>query len=202
MEARAGAAPRQLTNYDGIHSSAGRGRPDWSKDGTRLAYTQSSGAKLHAYNMNRLAVVGVSGGEPKILTEGLDRSVAAPRFTEDGKSVFFLVADDRWEYPAVVPAGGGQVERLTKGPGVINTIEQGKDGRFVVSAAGDATHGEIYAFESGKLRPLTHHNDALVGQLRLGATEEFSCKAKDGNEVHGLMTKPPDYQSGKKYPTL
>ena len=27
----------------------------------------------------------------------------------------------------------------------------------------------------------------------MGATEEFSCKAKDGNEVHGLMVKPPDY---------
>jgi len=202
MEARAGAAPRQITKYDGIHSSAGRGRPDWSKDGTRVAYTLSSGAKLNAYNMSRLAVVAINGGEPKVLTESLDRSVAAPRFSEDGKSIFFLEADDRWEYPAVIPAAGGQVERLTKGPGVINSIEQAKDGRFVVSAASDMTHGEIYAFESGKLRPLTHHNDALVAQFKLGATEEFSCKAKDGNEVHGLITKPPDYQQGKKYPTL
>ena len=38
--------------------------------------------------------------------------------------------------------------------------------------------------------------------MKLGATEEFTCKAKDGNEVHGLITKPPDYQPGKKYPTL
>jgi dipeptidyl aminopeptidase/acylaminoacyl peptidase len=202
MEARAGAAPRQITRYDGIHASAGRGRPDWSKDGARLAYTQSSGAKLNAYNMNRLAVVAIDGAEPKVLTESLDRSVAAPHFTEDGKSIVFLVGDDRWEYPAVIPAAGGQVERLTKGPGVINTVEQARDGRLVVSAASDTTPGEIYAFESGKLRPLTHHNDALLAQLKLGATEEFSCKAKDGNEVHGLITRPPDYQQGKRYPTL
>ena len=38
-------------------ASAGRGRPDWSPDGSRLVYTQTSGAKLGAYNMNRLAVV-------------------------------------------------------------------------------------------------------------------------------------------------
>ena len=202
MDAAAGAAPRQITKYDGIHASAGRGRPDWSKDGTRLVYTQSSGAKLSAYNMNRLAVVAVAGGEPKILAESLDRGVAAPRFTQDGKSILFLVADDRWEYPALVPAAGGQVERLTKGPGVISTVEQAKDGRFVMLAASDEAHGEIYAFDNGKLRAITHQNDALMAQLKLGATEEFTCKAKDGNEVHGLITKPVDYQPGRKYPTL
>ena len=202
MEARAGAAPRQITKYDGIHSSAGRGRPDWSKDGARLVYTQSSGARQNAYNMSRLAVVAVAGGEPRILAGSLDRGVSAPRFTEDGKSIVFLVADDRWEYPAVIPAGGGQVERLTKGPGVISNAEQGKDGRWAVLAASDQKSGEIYAFENGQLRALTHQNDALLAQLKLGATEEFSCKAKDGNEVHGLITKPADYQPGKKYPTL
>jgi dipeptidyl aminopeptidase/acylaminoacyl peptidase len=202
VEARAGATPRQITKYDGIHSSAGRGRPDWSKDGTRLAYTQSSGAKQNAYNMNRLAVAPVAGGEPKILAESLDRGVAAPRFTEDGKSIVFLVSDDRWEYPAVVPANGGQVERLTRGTGVISNVEQGKDGRWAVLAASDEKSGEIYAFDNRQLRVLTHHNDALLAQLKLGATEEFSCKARDGNEVHGLITKPVDYQPGKKYPTL
>jgi dipeptidyl aminopeptidase/acylaminoacyl peptidase len=202
VEARAGATPRQLTHYDGVHASASRARPEWSHDGTRLTYLQSSGAKLNAYNMSRLAVVPIAAGEPKILAEKLDRGVSAPRFTPDDKSILFLVGDDRWEYPAVVPANGGEVERLTKGPGVIGTIEQGRDGRTAVLAAGDTAHGEIYAFENGRLRALTHHNDALMAELKLGATEEFNCKAKDGNEVHGLITKPVDYQQGKKYPTL
>ena len=73
MEARAGAAPREITHYDGQHGSAGRGRPEWSPDGSRLAYLQTSGAKLSAYNMSRLAVVAVAGGEPKILADKLDR---------------------------------------------------------------------------------------------------------------------------------
>ena len=202
IEARAGATPRQLTHYDGLHSSASRGRPEWSPDGTRLVYLQSSGAKLGAYNMNRLAVVPVAGGEPKILADKLDRGTAAPRFTRDGASILFLVADDRWEYPATVPANGGPVEKLTKGTGVISTVEQRKDGGFAVLASSDTVYGEIQALENGELRPLTHHNDALMADLKLGVTEEFSCKAKDGNEVHGLLTKPPDYQAGRKYPAL
>src|SRR5215831_7299343 len=57
MEARAGATPRQITKYDGIKSSASRGRVEWSPDGTKLVYLQTTGAKQSAYNMNRLAVV-------------------------------------------------------------------------------------------------------------------------------------------------
>jgi dipeptidyl aminopeptidase/acylaminoacyl peptidase len=202
VEARAGAAPRAITKYDGIKSSAGRGRPDWSPDGSRLVYTQTSGAKLNAYNMNRLAVVGAAGGDPKVYAEKLDRAVSAPKFSRDGKSIVFLVTDDRWEYPAIVPASGGDVERLVRGPGVISSVEQGKDGRLAFLAASDNAPPEIHAFETGKLRALTRHNDALIAQLKIGATEEFTCKAKDGTEVHGLITKPPDYGAGKKYPTL
>ena len=202
IDAHAGSSPRQLTHYDGVHSSASRGRPAWSPDGAHIVYTQSSGARQGAYNMSRLAVVSASGGEPSLLAGKLDRGVSAPRYTPDGKSIVFLVADDRWEYPETIPAAGGEVERLTKGPGTVPAMEIGKDGRIAMLASGDDTHPEIHVFENGRLRAITHHNDALMAQLKLGATEEFTCKAKDGNEVHGLITKPPDYQAGRKYPTL
>jgi dipeptidyl aminopeptidase/acylaminoacyl peptidase len=201
-EARAGATRRELTKYDGIKGSASRGRPEWSPDGTKLVYLQSSGAKLGAYNMNRLAVIAVAGGEPKVLAEKLDRGVSAPRFTPDGASILFLAGDDASEYPARIPANGGEVQRLIKGQLVISSVDQGKDGRLSVLAANDSKPAEVHALESNELRVLTHHNDALMAEFKLGATEEFSCKAKDGNEVHGLIEKPLDYVAGKKYPTL
>ncbi len=202
IEARAGAAPRQITHYDGIHASASRARPEWSPDGTRLVYLQSSGARLNAYNMNRVALVLVTGGEPKILSANLDRGAIGPRFTPDGESVMFLVADDRWEYPVQMAVNNGEIQRMAKGLGMISGMELGKDGRIAVLAGGDNLAGEVQAFEQGALRPITHHNDALMAGLKLGTTEEFSCKAKDGNEVHGLIVKPPDYKAGQKYPTL
>jgi dipeptidyl aminopeptidase/acylaminoacyl peptidase len=203
MEAKAGAAPKILTKYDGLTASGGgRGRPGWSPDGARLVYTQSGGAKQDAYNMPRLAVIPVAGGAPKMYAEKLDRSVSSPRFSKDGKSILFLVTDDRWEYPAVVPANGGQVERLFKGPGTVSTIEETKEGKIAVLAGGDMEHPELNVVENGKLRPITHHNDALMAQLNLAETQEFSCKGKDGNEVHGLITLPLGYEKGKKYPTL
>jgi dipeptidyl aminopeptidase/acylaminoacyl peptidase len=202
MEARATAVPRQITHYDGVHASASRAQPEWNPDAKQLVYLESTGAKNSAYNMSRLAVITVDGGTPKLLAEKLDRSVSAPRFTPDGSHILFLVSDDRSEYPARIPADGGTVERLLQAPGMISTLAQGKDGRLAALAATDRTHPEIHALENGSLRPLTHQNDTLLAELKLGATEDFSCKAKDGTDVHGLIVKPPDYEPGHKYPTL
>jgi dipeptidyl aminopeptidase/acylaminoacyl peptidase len=83
---------------------------------------------------------------------------------------------------------------------MISTLEQGDDGKLAVISASDHKSDEIYAYENGQLRALTHHNDKLFAELKLGAVEEFSCNAKDGNEVHGLVVKPPDFQAGKKSP--
>jgi len=202
MEARAGTVGRQLTHYDGIRASASRGRAEWSPDGSRLVYLQSSGAKQGAYNMNRLAVIPAAGGEPRLIAGKFDRGVNSPRFSTDGSAVLFLVADDRWEYPASVPVNGGPVHGMVRGSGMITSLEQGKDGRIALLSASDTSQGEVYALEDSTLRKLTHHNDAAMAEFKLGATEEFSCKAKDGNEVHGLVVKPPDYEPGKKYPAL
>jgi dipeptidyl aminopeptidase/acylaminoacyl peptidase len=41
-----------------------------------------------------------------------------------------------------------------------------------------------------------------MSELELGATENIDFKSKDGTEVHGLITKPPTFENGKKYPLL
>jgi len=57
--------------------------------------------------------------------------------------------------------------------------------------------GEVYAWESGALRQLTHQNDSLFAQLQLGTTEAFSSKSKDGTEVHGVLVRPANAAPGK-----
>ena len=69
-------------------------------------------------------------------------------------------------------------------------------------AATDISAPEIYAVENGEPRKLTAHNDALLGELQLGAVEDISFKSKDGAEIHGMMVKPPSFEAGKKYPTV
>lgn len=195
-EAAAGATPRKLTSFPGPDNG-----PVWSPDSKWIAYVQGSDPKLSAYNMPKLALVSAEGGAPKLLTASLDRGVSSPVFTNDGSAIDFLVADDMNQYPARVSVNGGAVEKLAGGSRVAFGMDRAAACTVSVVSS-DTAPGEIYAFENNTYRKLTSHNDALVAELKLGATEEIRFKTKDGTEVHGLMVKPPDYVAGQKYPSL
>jgi dipeptidyl aminopeptidase/acylaminoacyl peptidase len=61
---------------------------------------------------------------------------------------------------------------------------------------------EIFAWENGALRALTHQNDSLFAQLQLGATDDFSSKSKDGTEVHSLLVRPAGTVPGARLPMI
>lgn len=197
VEPRAGAEPRHLLTID----RPGAQQLAWSPDGRTLAFLQGFGSKLNFYGHERLGVVPAAGGEPRLLTAKLDRRVTQPEFLPDGSGLTFLVEDDRRTYLGKIAVGGGSVERLGDGGAVLSRRTSG-GGRTAVAAATDSSATEIYAFENGKLRPLTARNGALLAGLELGAVEDFGFRSKDGTEIHGLMVKPPAYEAGKRYPTL
>ena len=198
-EAQPGAEIRKLTNNPGPD----QGPLGWSPDSKWIAYLQGSDdPKVSvAYDMYKLAMVSVDGGEPKVLTASLDRGVTNPKFSDDGRSINFIVTDDRSTYPARVSVEGGQIERLVGGKIVVSPISRG--GACATALVNtDSTSGEVFAIEGGSMRKLTSHNDALLSQLEIGDAEEIGFKAKDGNEVHALLTKPPKFEAGVKYPML
>ncbi len=198
VEAKAGAAPRQITtstNPDG-------GRPAWSPDGTLIAYLVGDEPRFYAYNQNKLAVVPSAGGVPRVLTESLDRSVSSPEWSPDGKSVLFLVEDDRAQYAARVPAGGGAIEPLTSGRRVVRELSIGPDGKAAVLAATAAEPFEVHAIDGGQLRRLSAQNDEWLKPVQLASVEDFTAQAKDGTVVNGLLFKPSPYTAGTRYPTL
>jgi dipeptidyl aminopeptidase/acylaminoacyl peptidase len=197
MDAHPGSALHRLTSYAGQDS----GPLAWSPDSSSIAYLQGSESKYTAYNLDRLALAPVNGGESRILTKSLDRGISFPTFDGDGKSLLFVVADDRSEFPARVAAVGGSVERLASGAMVVEALES-KAGHTAILCATDTAPAEVCALEGGALRKLTAHNEPLLAQLQLGAVEDIQFKSHDGTEVHGLITKPPSFATGKKYPAL
>jgi len=197
VESRAGAQARKLLTIN----SAGGQRLVWSPDGKQLAFLQGIEPKYSAYGMGVVAMVPVAGGTPVVLTAKLDRGVSGAEFTPDGAALTVLVEDDRRSYVGKVPAGGGNVERLGKSDVVLSDVES-SGGHMAALGATDTSAPEIYAVENGEPRKLTSHNDALLGEVQLGAVEDISFKSKDGAEIHGMMVKPPSFEAGKKYPTL
>jgi dipeptidyl aminopeptidase/acylaminoacyl peptidase len=199
IEAKPGAEPRQLTTFNGPDT----GRPAWSPDGQWIAYIQGDEPRFFAYNLGKLAIIPAAGGTPRVLTESLDRNVSGPiLWAADGKSLLFLVYDDRVMYVGHVSSDGGAVEKLTTGRRTVSNISNTPNGSLALLAGTATEIAEVHALEGGQLRRLSHQNDALFAELQLGTTEDFSSKSKDGTIVNGLMVKPASFAQGKRYPTL
>lgn len=204
VEARAGAEPRQVTTFAGadMNPEWGNRAPAWSPDGSMLAYVQGGRPELIYYGGQKVAVVPAAGGPARVLTGELDRNVLSPTWSPDGKSVLFLLEDDRVYHLARVPAGGGAVERLVEGQRALTDLSVTREGRIAVVASTTTQPDEIHAVEGGELRKLSTQNDAWLREVRLAPVEEITVKSRDGTPIHGFVVKPPDYQPGRRYPAV
>ncbi len=172
----------------------------WSPDGRLLAFLQGQEPKFVSYMQDRLAVIPAGGGAVRPLTKSLDRAVAGYTFENLG-SILVSIEDDMTKYPARLDLKTGAIKRLYSAPSVIDGISSGS-GHTAVLYTDDHSPNELYALDAKGLRKLTRHNDALMAEISLGPVEELKFNSRDGTEIHGLMVKPPNYQQGKKYPTL
>jgi dipeptidyl aminopeptidase/acylaminoacyl peptidase len=204
-DANAGATEKLLTGAD---NRANRGRPEWSPDGKWIAFLEGDEKKYGAYGQEHLALVSSDGSAPPTrvaASEALDRSVSAPRWSDDGKAIFATVTDDTYVYGMRIPIAGGNATLVTDKAIVLG--QRHSAGQCAIAISGDDNHAsEIYSAKlvGSKLKfdQLTHQNDALFAELQLGPTEGVSFKSKDGTEVHGLLTYPVGYVKGTKVPFL
>jgi dipeptidyl aminopeptidase/acylaminoacyl peptidase len=199
IDASVGAQPRRLTTTTAEES----GRLSWSPDGRWIAYQLGDELKYSAYDQDRLAVIPSGGGEPRTLTDSLDRPIGEALWSADSRALTFVVVDDRARYVARVPATGGAIEKLTDGRRVVTSLSTAPDGAFAVLAGTAAELPEVHALEGSRsLRKLTKHNDEWLQGVLIGTTEDFTSTSRDGTEVHGLIVKPPAFTAGRRYPTL
>ncbi len=203
IEAKAGAAPRQLTTFEGPDGSPDTGSPPaWSPDGKQIAYLQGGVPKLIYYAVPKLAIVPFAGGPPRLVAPALDRTLGRLTWAPDGASIYCLFEEDGSVHLAKIQAASGKVERLLTGQRTLADFSLGPGGRIAVLDGTTQQPFEVFALEGTNLRPLSRQNDAFLAQVRLGATEQVSVKSKDGTMVTAFIVKPPDYQAGKKYPTI
>jgi len=149
-------APTRLTTFRGDDNSPDytSSYPAWSPDGRSIAYVQGGPVELFSYGTRHLAVIPASGGEPHIVTGSLDRNVGNPIWSADGKTLRFIVEDDKMQYLASVPAAGGAVRRITNGKSVVWAQDEAKG--HAVALVEDFTHPpEVFALDGANLRRLS-----------------------------------------------
>lgn len=175
--------------------------PKWSPDGSSIVYVTSTNAEHMPFSMRYLATIKVNGGNPKILTEALDRRVSSPSFSKDGKEIFFMVSDDGERYLASVSSSGKNFRRLITEPVTVRDFAVAGDGIFTLQGQAH-TLPAVYALKDGKTTKLTTINEAHFSTFDLGPVEKVEYKSADDTSIEGYVIKPNDFQEGRTYPLI
>ncbi len=192
-----GAHLTQITTNPGPDRS-----PSWSPDGKWITFVTQTDIKAMIYATHHLAIAPSTGGEAKVLTLAFDRSVRRPRFSPDGRAIYFIADDDGAENLCRIAITGGEVTRPIAGRLVVAYYSLGKDGAIAAQISALDRPDEVFLSNGSDLTRLTKTNDALLSQLRLAPADYVHFKSKDGTAVAGYLYKPLDYSPGKKVPTL
>lgn len=189
--------PVQITSGEFDDSS-----PAWSPDGKTITYVTKTEPDKMWYATNHLAVISSAGGNPEVLTTALDRNVRSPRFSHDGKSIFFLLEDSAELNLARISRTGKNLTRLISGDRRVSGFTMNNQGKMTILISEPNLPTEVFVLENQKLRQLTQTNKKLLDKLNFAELENIHCNSKDGMEVEGFIFKPPGFDPKFRYPTL
>ncbi|QCX41000.1 S9 family peptidase [Aureibaculum algae] len=175
--------------------------PVWSKDGKTILYNTITDAKAMWYATQKLAMVSATGGEPKILANELDRNISKARFSDDGKSIFFIIEENGTSVLGSLDRSGKNLKRIIKGNFSISDYDL--VGSSIVPLLTKSNEpAEVYNYEKGKLIKLSTVNDKLIENISKPTVEKITFKSKDGTPVEGFVVKPINFIATKKYPLI
>lgn len=200
----ADGAVKQLTSRNGPD-----GEPEVSPDGKLIAYVGSDD-HLRGYENDRLSVMNRDGSGSHVISAALDRSVSAPRWAADGRSVYASYDDhgvtrvarfglDGKITPVADSLTGGDLDRPYSG-GSFSVARTGA----VAFTWGTPDHPADVGVTSGKgQRRLTRLNDDLFfGKTMATVTPMHVASSADKLPIDYWMVTPPNYDPAKKYPLI
>ena len=178
--------------------------PHFSPDGTQVAFVTADGAPYFFYANQKIAVVPVGGGRPKVVSGSFDEDARLLDWSEKG--VYFAALKKTAGHLYRLNVATGAVVQVTHPDYVVaNGFSFSKDFSEVAYRAAMPNSGaEIYVASttgSGPAVQLTHLDDAMK-PYTLARREVVSWKSGDGATIEGVLLKPADFDPKKKYPLL
>ena len=176
--------------------------PVFSPDGTRLAYGRE--VKAGGWpDYTRLAVMDVSSGATRMLTDGWDNTAGGWQWTADGRALLFVAEIRARVNLYAIDAQGGVPREVHRG-GTIAGVEVTSNGDVVFQCHSLDAPPELAVVKTdgSGLRSLTSVNNDLMARTAMGAMEEMTVKGASGDDVQVLVVFPPGFDRSKKYPLV
>ena len=176
----------------------------YAPDGSRVAYLYTRGGD--PMNQADAMVVSANGSGDRDATLALDRHVSTASWMPDSKTLLLSVYDSA-TVPLYLQPLHGTARRLSLGGVTQASIEpQGsvaRDGTIVFTGSRRTHPDEVYLLPPGAAAPqrITHYNDAIA-HLDLGRPVRLVWRGPGGRLEDGVLTYPPGYIRGKKYPLV
>lgn len=197
------APPRALTESNRAWDT----QPVFSPDGKTLAYLAQA---RPGFESDRFRIVllpwgdGGPAGEPRVLTEGWDRSVSSVAWAPDGRTLYATAGHLGQVALFAVDAETGAVKELVteghvRSPAIAATAEGHRIvfGRDTLDSPVDL---HSVAPDGGDLRPLTRFNAERLAALRMGTYEQFTFAGWNDETVYGYVVRPVGFEPGRSYP--
>ena len=201
----ADGALTRLTNRVGPDVS-----PVASPDGAKIAYVGFDDARKRGYENQRLYVMDRDGRNARVLTGGLDRSVAAPQWAADGKSIYVAYEDQGATRIARVGLDGN-VETLVSGlggggfdrPYTGGQFSVGKGGLIAFTDSKADRPADLAVWRGGRAQRLTDLNADLFAGKTLARVEPLAVTSSyDKKPIGAWIVTPPNFDPSKKYPLI
>jgi dipeptidyl aminopeptidase/acylaminoacyl peptidase len=179
-------------------------QPVFSPDGAHIAhwYPRDGESK----NVNEIYVGPANGGDTVSITRALDRNVQRCIWMPGGRSMLVSANDGTstglWIQPLEGAAKRVNMGRVVATAGFWLDASVGPKGEIALTGSEPDRPAELYYIATPDSKPerLTDVNRATT-TVDLGRTESIKWD-NDGFHMDGVVTYPPDFAAGKKYPLV
>ena len=189
---------KKIVNLPGPDSG-----PRFSPNGKQIVFSSAMGNKIYFASNSRLAIVPAEGGMPKSITDTFDENPGLVEWKSDG--IYFGSLQKTASHLFRVDPATGRIIRVSAPDNLMaGSFSLTRAGDRMAFVAGSPTAmNEVFVSDARSFSPkrLTNMTEQARA-LTLGTREVISWKSQDGATIEGVLIKPANFDTTRKYPLL